>query len=214
MKTKVLNNGISAIENRKNEVINGVKNSAKLELTWWLAQYLPQNRNKFNSLDPDQQKTYLIDRIEKSFAKQSEKFASRVNQIFEAERVIKSITITIEWKKNSTWGSNPTATAEIRFLKGGYSSYSSGSVSGCGYDKESTAFAQALNQCDEFIKMLYRFENSEIYGFRRAEGEYFPHLSGGVGVSCYYSIFDFLGYKMDNTASGKTFDVYQITLND
>lgn len=211
MKTIVLNNGITAIENRKQKLIATIQQSEKIELTWWIAQYLPQKRDKFNGLDPDKQKKYLIDRIEKNFTKQAEKFTARINQIFDNTREIKTITINIEWKKNQMYGSNPTATAEISFIGGGYSSYSSGSISGCGYDKESTAFAKALNQSDEFIKLLYNFTTSEIYGFRRAEGDYFPNLSGGVGTSCYYSIFDFLGYKMDRIATGKTFDVYHIT---
>ena len=37
-------------------------------------------------------------------------------------------------------------------------------------------------------------------------------LSAGVGVNCYYSIFEHLGYKMHCVATGKTFDAYQIDI--
>jgi hypothetical protein len=38
--------------------------------------------------------------------------------------------------------------------------------------------------------------------------------SGGIGVSCYYSISELIGGKFEKLASGKSFDAYKLTLNN
>ena len=59
------------------------------------------------------------------------------------------IKISIEWKKSATWGANPHGEAWLSFIdKDGHrnSKYVTfGGVSGCGYDKLSTAVAGCLN---------------------------------------------------------------------
>ena len=44
---------------------------------------------------------------------------------------------------------------------------------------------------------------SEMYTVRK--------ISGGVGVSCYNSVFNLCGFKFEKTNSGKTFDCYLIS---
>lgn len=142
-------------------------------------------------------------------------------------------SITVEWSKSSTWGSNPTAT--VRTNTGVYS----GHASGCGYGKESAAVAEALNQCPAVLKMLYiqkekglktppkkgrpmtplvdeahekreaRTSNNSIIGYGSGYGT-LPYFEGGVGVSCFRSIFEKCGFKWTNTSSGKTFDSYHV----
>ena len=121
------------------------------------------------------------------------------------------INISVEWHKSRTWGNCPRV--EVRTNDG----YYTGSASGCGYDKESAAVAQALNQSASVLKALYDMKEQNIekhshdvlgygsgYGIR-------PYFEGGVGISCFRSIFERLGYKWECTGSGKTFDVYKVS---
>ena len=58
-----------------------------------------------------------------------------------SQKPVKSITITIEWKKSRTWGMNPNANAQVEYKDGTYDT-GSASASGCGYDKESTVIRE------------------------------------------------------------------------
>ena len=129
-------------------------------------------------------------------------------------------TITIEWKRSATWGHNPTAELRYCFKRGDgeqWGHIDGSSVGGCGYDKESTAAAQVLNQCPEALKPLYAAKDAHMsenshkaigYGAGYAAR---PYFEGGVGISCFRSIYENLGYKWENVPSGKTFDVYRIS---
>lgn len=133
------------------------------------------------------------------------------------------IIITVNWVKSKTWGMNPHA--EIKVFEdapGGYYEYH-GTASGCGYDKQSAAIAEALNQSRSILKALYIAENNRLQlteegdTSRRAVIGYasgynaLPAFEGGCGVSCFRKIFENIGFKWEDTASGKTFDVYTIT---
>lgn len=160
-------------------------------------------------------KVKMIERAKKLSAKNLEVEVKKVEDIKLLDREIVEITISINWKNNRTWGANPTAETKVSFSDNTCSYYSSGSIGGCGYDKESTAFALALNQCNEFKKLLIaKSEKRNFKGFSYGvNGVYKTYigLSGGAGVSCYYSVFDELGFKMNNIASNKSFDCYHIT---
>lgn len=89
----------------------------------------------------------------------------------------------------------------------------SSSVGGCGYDKETTAIAQAMNQSSTILKMAcMAIENNakpyEVNNF--FEYLSLPSFKGGVGVSSYRSAFESMGYKWKDISSGKHFDVYTI----
>ena len=124
------------------------------------------------------------------------------------------IIIQVEWKKSRTWGNNPTATT--RTDKEGF--LTSGSISGCGYCKQSTAVARVLNQV-EFIRYLLCKEKNKPRNLKKSNGDIFgygsgygiiPYIEGGVGCSCYPQIFKKLGYTFRCISSGKSFDDYQI----
>jgi len=122
------------------------------------------------------------------------------------------------------WGSNPNAECWYSFTnnEGNYHSgyVTSGSIGGCGYDKQSTAVANCLNQINEILKPLYDLKNNqlepteknnhEIFGYGSGYG-ILPTIEGGVGVSCYNAIFNKIGFEFKCTASGKNFDVYTIS---
>ena len=124
---------------------------------------------------------------------------------------VKRLVINIEWKKSYMWGHNPHAYYRAYFADG---SYDSGhfTCSGCNYDKASTVVAQVFNAvCSG---MLWRKRNSKKetpYGIRRGKGWYFPNFAGGIGVSCYPSITEFLGGKWEHTNWTDSIDSYEVT---
>lgn len=162
--------------------------------------------------------------IKRAYKEIEKDMADYFEHLREAEQagILKSATISIEWKRSAMWGNNPTAELQTTFEKDGYTHYSrvnGSSVGGCGYDKESTAAAQVLNQSPEVMKLLYDAaerqpdkKHRDALGYGSGYG-ILPYFEGGVGVSCFRSIFEKLGYKWECTASGKTFDVYTITAN-
>jgi len=207
MKTKLIE--IAKIESEKRvlEFINSVdKIQEKKELysTWWINQHITPAYKNRKDLNCEQLKEVIKTRFVKTNAKKLASEIAEIESIF-ASGSISEISVSIEWKNNRTWGANPTATAQIYGDK--YEHLISGSISGCGYDKESTAFADAVNQSLAFRKLLY--EGSEVVN--KEYGHRYGKLSGGVGVSCYYRIFELLGYKMKQTGSGKMFNCYHIT---
>lgn len=179
--------------------------------SWQLNQFLPKGKQGYAFKDNAALKTYLTNRIMQYYEKRLQKELERLN--FTELKEIKEVTITVEWKKNATWGANPTAEAFII----GRGIISSGSIGGCGYDKLSTAVAKVLNQIPQFIKLMYEVKdtqldknNQSVFGYGSGYG-ILPHFEGGVGVECYPDIFKRIGYNFRRTANGKTFDVFTIT---
>jgi hypothetical protein len=186
---------------------------------WHYNNLLPKGKSlKKSTLQ--EAKAYLIKRKEKQVFKSIERQVNQVLTIGKAGEFIEA-KITIDWKKSKMWGMNPAAECVYSYkdIEGNTRTNRvfSGSVSGCGYDKQSTAVANCLNQIDEILKMLYTIkndnldkENRDIFGYGSGYG-ITPSIEGGVGVSCYPRIFEKLGYEFKTIASGKTFDVYTIT---
>lgn len=154
----------------------------------------------------------------------NKRFDSQISEVLSLEsKVLKilSVRVDVNWCKSSTWGANPTAEAWITFINDSGSRETeylkSRSISGCGYDKESTAVAEALNQSEVLKANLYAYANRpmnkgkelrEIFGYGSGYGE-LPCFEGGVGTSCYNSIFAKLKLDFRNTASGKMFDQFR-----
>lgn len=130
------------------------------------------------------------------------------------------ISISVDWVRSRTWGNNPHA--EARTNTGVFN----GTASGCGYDKESAAIADALNQCDSVLKALYTLKeeglraglsdksktaacgrsNGDICGQGSGYGA-IPYFEGGVGASCFWSILKKCGFKTSRH-HGKHSDYY------
>ena len=199
--------------------INQVRDFKSLD-TWTYNDLLPKGRkmDSFNSLADAT--IYLIARKQKQIYKSIEREVNKIKTVFNAGKLI-SVKISIEWKRSQMWGSNPKAEAWCTYIdeNGNTNSHyvQSGSIGGCGYDKQSTAVAECLNQFNEVLKLLYvakdknpNAKNNEILGYGAGYG-ILPSIEGGVGVSCYNRIFEPLGYNFNTVASGKSFDVYTIT---
>lgn len=138
----------------------------------------------------------------------------------EAE-TIESISISVEWRKSSTWGYNPTATATIE-TKTHREQYTA-SASGCGYDKLTAAVGSALNQSASIKKMLYTAKEKSLLEnypkFTQCESNrnfinygagygVLPYFEGGVGMTSFYGVFEKCGYKCKVHNETKTTDFY------
>ena len=235
-----VNNLIKAIKleynTRLENFISEINKTTSLQEldTWQYNDLTPSGKNinhyrKGNTITEqfESVKNYLIGRKEKQTNKSIEREVNRVNEVANAGTLI-DVKINIEWKRSQMWGNNPKAECWYSYTdaegkyKSGY--VVSGSISGCGYDKQSTVVANCLNQINEVLKPLYINKNKatevipssqselnrELFGYGSGYG-ILPSIEGGVGVSCYNSIFDSIGYKFQTIASGKTFDSYLIT---
>lgn len=149
----------------------------------------------------------------------------------EAAPALSFIDVSVEWKRSRVWGANPSVT--VRTSDGVFY----GAASGCGYDKESTAIAEAFNQSPAILKVIYtlkekglrrppaqgralnpfhpqptredRRSSNSICGYGVGYG-ILPYFEGGVGASCFWSILEKCGFTCRNTASGKLFDAYSV----
>lgn len=219
--TALFPNLFAAIKNKYSERLEDFKSSLEDENdTWqiiskWQYNDLMTASKKNIVWDLSELKSYLIDRKSKALDKELEKGLQHLLTVEKAPE-LESIKVSVEWKKNRTWGSNPTAEAWVS-VKNDSFYYTSGSIGGCGYDKRSTAIANAVNQDNSFLKALYLLKeknvdinNHTLFGYGSGYG-ILPKLEGGVGESCYAAIFDKIGFKWNSVAWGKTYDVYTAT---
>jgi hypothetical protein len=187
---------------------------------WHYRGLLPAGK-KNKQWEPAELKQYLKGRHKKQQEKRTAESEKKLLKLSDAPE-LEEITISVEWKNNRTWGANPTAEARVKTVNPDESGsrwhvYASGSIGGCGYDKKSTAVAKAVNQSPAFIAALCAIKEQSPEGSNRDVFSYgagygiIPQLEGGVGVSCYPDIFCKIGYKFEEIASGKNFDVFKVS---
>lgn len=202
------------MEKLKNEVIKENKKQLKKALSnlnkakkeditnlWYYNEKLTKRqKEKLNNkeLTTKEAKSILKNKIIEEHQKRAEKELQRIETIKKANDELQAIAINVEWTKNPTWGYNPHATVYTNT-----SGATEGRASGCGYDKESTAIAEALNKNNDILKLLYTFKNKkmtakktnshELLGYGSGYGV-LPYFEGGVGVSSLLYIFKKLGY--------------------
>jgi hypothetical protein len=196
--------------------INEVTELSQLTAKYGYYSYLIPKGKKLDNMSITELRAYLITRKQNATYKAIEKEVSNIKTVLSAG-TLKEVKISVEWKKSRMWGANPTAEAWYSTTDGNSGYVKSESIGGCGYDKHSTAVAQVLNQINEVLKPLYiaREKNvkgklGEFLGYGSGYG-ILPRIEGGVGVSCYRTIFNNIGYDFQTIASGKTFDVHTIT---
>ena len=225
----LINSSVNAITSEQAKQIDGLNQFAtvaEILKDWHYSKYISKAvQKKIARLQADNVADGLIlaqinaaitAQINSTAVKKIAKVTSRINTVNNCTNIIDYITITVEWTKSRTWGANPQATARICFTDGTCNSFTSSRVGGCGYDKESQAVSEALNQCNELLKALYTVKNNlpdmanrDIFGYGSGYG-ILPYFEGGTGVSCLYQIFESIGYKFSKVSTGKMFDVYQV----
>lgn len=162
-----------------------------------------------------------VQRLVKAYAKKCEEAHEEVERIAE-EATPESITVTIEWKRSSVWGLNPTATVTDGKRR------TTGKASGCGYDKRSAAVADAFNANPRIKRILCEIkeealrhgqtdrsrtactgrDNRECIGYGSGYTS-IPYFDGGVGVECFWAILRKAGYTIEESHT-KRADFYRI----
>lgn len=196
----------------------GLQTTGEILGKWFFTDLLPAGKN-CKGWEVEKLKTYLINRIHIKYDSDAAKFENTLLSVFNATKQITEITISVEWVKNRIWGLCPQATARVCYVDNTCDTFTSSRITGCGYDKESTAIAQTFNQCTELLNLLYAIKdmqptdkNHAIFGYGSGYG-LLPAFESGVGVDCYKAIFEKLGYSFAAVSHGKTFDVYKVVKN-
>ena len=196
----------------KTAIIN-LNKAKKEDLTnlWYYSEKLTKRQKE--KLTKSEQKEVLKNKIIKEYEKRLVKNLKKIDTIKNANDDVRSISINVEWVKNNTWGYNPHATV---YTSNGDAT--DGRASGCGYDKESTAIAEALNKNNDILKLLYNYKNKkmtlkktnnhDILGYGSGYGV-LPYFEGGVGVSSLLNIFRKLGYTISEHHTNRS-DFYTI----
>lgn len=211
LRSALINRNAETLKKQIETIKENINNN---NITWWTEQYLTTlrlNQFKKGEISADKLIDIAIKKAIKKAEKNIELQLAKIDEIENAE-TFENLTIAVDWKKSQTWGSNPMATMTDEKNR-----YFSERVSGCGYDKESTAIASVLNQYLPLLKLLCELKNNsidknnhEIFGYGSGYN-LIPSFEGGVGTSAFYKIFETLGYKMTKISSGNNFDVYTVT---
>lgn len=169
---------------------------------------------KAGTITREQANAYAIKRAYKRIDAQT---AEKVETLQDATNApdIEYIQIYVTWRKSRTWGYNPTADITITTANNVYNY--TGTASGCGYDKESAAIAQALNKSTSIKKMLCNRKEQAIptgaqtshsaiaYG---AGYNIIPYFEGGVGIGSHKEIFKVCGLSLVSETHSKHTDTY------
>ena len=147
-------------------------------------------------------------RAAKQIDKQTAEGLARLETVSNAPELTFA-NVSITWNYNRTWGSNPTAETWTD------NGRNYGSASGCGYDKQSAAVAQAFNKDNTMLKVLYTIkekalaagqtdesrtactghDNRNIIGYGSGYSV-LPYYEGGVGIECFWAILKKAGYTV------------------
>ena len=163
--------------------------------------------------------------IKRSARKYDKKVIKGLDQLLKVAKApeLTNANISVEYRKSSTWGHCPAV--EVCSDNG----ITSGYASGCGYDKESAAVAQAFNKNYSFLKVLYTLkeeglkngvsdysstactnvDNRDIIGYGSGYSV-LPYFEGGVGVNCFWNILEKAGYTI-TSYYGKNNNFYSIS---
>lgn len=192
------------------------KKSELINLWYYNEKLTARQIEKLNNkeLTTNEAKEIIKNKIIKEYDKRINKGLTKIETIQKANEDITNINITINWVKSPTWGHNPHATVITNKRD-----ITEGRASGCGYDKESAAIAEALNKNDDILKLLYIQKNKkitlknnnshDILGYGSGYGV-IPYFEGGVGASSLMNIFRKLGYNVQEYHT-RTSDFYTIT---
>lgn len=152
-----------------------------------------------------------IKRYDRQIEKKTKKMLLRFDEIANAPDLT-FISVDVDFIKSATWGYNPRVTVQTN--NGTYY----GTASGCGYDKESAAVAQAFNQDLSILKTLYTLKEKALeigISDNRADLGYgsgygvIPYFESGVGVGCFWNILKKAGFEI-RAAYGKHENLYTL----
>lgn len=202
--------GIQAINGRTQKAIDRITSVEDVNgITLDMLDLVPKSNTKYSTWTLDKKKAYLVKRAAAAGAKEVDAYVERACYLAQLDSVVDFIRVNVEYTRSRVWGMCPKATAYFD-LSNDCVMHESSRITGCGYDKGSTAIAEALNKCDAFLKLLLNADK-EIAVLHSLEDGYIPRLAGGCGVDSHMQLLYDLGYSMQHIAWGSTFDCYVIT---
>ncbi len=191
-----------------------LKSIEELKNKWFVTDNL--TTYQLNNMNFKTLKIKAIEKYIKNKNKDLEKYLELADTVAGCE-VLNSADIAINWVKNRTWGYNPQVQCRAWDINNDYI-FTSGSASGCGYDKRSAATAEAFNANKSILKILYnQIESGLRKGLKNTHDTcgygcgYLPfiYFEGGVGFDSHKRIFEKAGYIVE-WHEGKTWDSIQI----
>jgi hypothetical protein len=205
---------------------NKLREETNKNINKWLVKLLEEKKYFFNKKYKFNEEEKINKYIKKYFEKYLNAELKQLNAVAKAEdfKSGDKISLTIEWVKGSMQSNQATA-----FLSSGYIITQSNKTNGFGYDKESTATAEVLNEYLPLLKLMYdkkenylkenkdiipTEEQNDINKFLFGYGSGYktlPSFEGGVGISCHKDIIKNLGLEWEHLNSTKTTDTYLIT---
>ena len=212
----MLNNLIEAIkmdiERQKAETTECLNNERYYTINYYLTD-LRKKQLADGIITREKAVEIASKKVEKEYQKKLENLIDKVSTIANADE-FNGCTIHIDWRKGGMGANQAKATLSgCGYIEGNR-------TGGCGYDKESTAMASVLNECYPLMKLLYEYRNNhldgrnhEVFGYGSGYNKVLPYFEGGVGVSSFYKIFETIGCTLKCIASGKTYDVYEVSVN-
>lgn len=195
-------------ESTRSTIRNMFENWEEFTACWWYKENITPTKAKESKT---RQREFLIKKLKRQEEKYINEQINKIDEVNQAEPV-RYLSIICEWWRSSTWGMCPSV--ETRSGE-----YHIGGASGCGYDKLSSAIAQALNQDKRVLKRLYTLAEKglrqgkktfhEIIGYGSGYGS-LPYFEGGVGYTCFKSMFDKMNATVNTWSEGKTSDHMRI----
>ena len=176
---------------------------------------------KAGEITPEQAAEIATKAATRKAEKHTAKELSRLAAAEQAPELM-SVEISVEWKRSRTWGANPTATVYAETAAGYVTT--TGSASGCGYDKESAAIAAALDKIPAVIRALcekkeaalksgaaagneYSSSNADLIAYGAGYGA-IPYFEGGVGTNAHRNVFEACGLACQLERHHKNSDFY------
>lgn len=213
------------------ELINELGKEANKDLMFQLSKIetdegLKETMQRFGKKYKGDIRKKFVKFLYRYYEKRLNKELEKIKRVSKAEEFTGELILTIEWKKSYTWGKNPRVSTNYGFI--------GSSIGGCGYDKQSTATAEALNNDLRILKLMYAKKNEELknkkeeyteqngfktkserginhfcFGYGSGYG-ILPYFEGGVGVSSHEGVIKSLGLNMRCITSTNNTDVYLI----
>lgn len=198
LKSKVVETETIELNLRIEKFREELKEVSGQNVTWtesYMGRKKPYDKDRENK---------VIKRLTANSQKEVDRLFKKIDYVNSVSLELKGsqIIISIIFSKNRTWGYCPIA-------EDNYGN-KVGSITGCGYDKESTASAKILNLHNVILKRMYTLKNDNIdvkngnlFGY--GSGYYLlPSFEGGVGIDCHVRILEKLGFKVSKMGTNTT----------
>lgn len=156
-----------------------------------------------------EQRARLLKKETKAIKKQYQAYYNKLDKLGAVDYIPNRIEIAIDWTQSRTWGACPSASVWLS----GAGFFTSRKVGGCGYDKRSTAAAEALAQSINMqalaFALLESWKLADIVGVFRSYkdlraafgyglhfGKCYAAFGSGCGMCSILEELERLGYKV------------------